>query len=181
TLSTRRSTTVACRARASSTSRPTRTSAATWATRGRGGSRSSPRSCATCPWRRSSSGPTRRPAPSSGRASGDTEGGAAMSGNGQAAVLERERIVCVYTQMLRIREFEERVKRTFEEHPGVIRGHTHLADGAEASIVGSLDTPRDGAQVLAAYRCHGYPIALGTSTKAMMAEIYGKKTGLCGG
>ena len=31
--------------------------------------------------------------------------------------------------MLRIREFEERVKRTFLEHPGVIRGHTHLADG----------------------------------------------------
>jgi len=89
--------------------------------------------------------------------------------------------VWVFTQMLRIREFEERVKRTFEEHPGVIRGHTHLADGAEASIVGSLSTLRDGDQVLATYRCHGYPIALGTSTKAMMAEIYGKKTGLCGG
>ena len=42
--------------------------------------------------------------------------------------------------MLRIREFEERVKRTFVEHPGVIRGHTHLADGAEASIVGSIAT-----------------------------------------
>jgi TPP-dependent pyruvate/acetoin dehydrogenase alpha subunit len=89
--------------------------------------------------------------------------------------------VWVLTQMLRIREFEERVKRTFEEHPGVIRGHTHLADGAEASIVGSLSTLRDGDQVLATYRCHGYPITLGTPTKAMMAEIYGKKTGLCGG
>ena len=31
------------------------------------------------------------------------------------------------------------------------------------------------------YRCHGYPIALGTDTKAMMAEIYGRKDGLCGG
>src|SRR5262249_9468097 len=81
--------------------------------------------------------------------------------------------VWVFTQMLRIREFEERVKRTFEEHPGVIRGHTHLADGAEASIVGSLSTLRDGDQVLATYRCHGYPITLGTPTKAMMAEIYG--------
>ncbi len=40
--------------------------------------------------------------------------------------------------MVRIREFEERVKHTFEEFPGVIRGHTHLADGAEASIVGSI-------------------------------------------
>ena len=52
--------------------------------------------------------------------------------------LSKERLTWMYTQMARIREFEERVKRTFEEHPGVIRGHTHLADGAEASIVGSL-------------------------------------------
>jgi TPP-dependent pyruvate/acetoin dehydrogenase alpha subunit len=89
--------------------------------------------------------------------------------------------VWVFTQMLRIREFEERVKRTFEEHPGVIRGHTHLADGAEASIVGSLAAIGEGDQVMATYRCHGYPIALGTPTTAMMAEIYGKKTGLCGG
>ena len=49
-----------------------------------------------------------------------------------------ERQIWIYTQMLRIREFEESVKRSFTEHPGVIRGHTHLADGAEASIVGSL-------------------------------------------
>src|SRR5206468_7846489 len=56
--------------------------------------------------------------------------------NSENAVLDNERLVWMFTQMLRIREFEERVKRTFEEHPGVIRGHTHLADGAEGSIVG---------------------------------------------
>ncbi|MGD9989146.1 thiamine pyrophosphate-dependent dehydrogenase E1 component subunit alpha [Pseudonocardia sp.] len=83
--------------------------------------------------------------------------------------------------MVRIREFEERVKRTFTEHPGVIRGHTHLADGAEASIVGSIAAIRPGDQVLATYRCHGYPIALGSDTTAMMAEIYGRANGLCGG
>ena len=31
------------------------------------------------------------------------------------------------------------------------------------------------------YRCHGYPIALGTDPKAIMAEIYGRQDGLCGG
>ena len=82
-----------------------------------------------------------------------------------AGRLDRDRLVWVFTQMLRIREFEERVKRTFEEHPGVIRGHTHLADGAEASIVGSLAALRDGDQVMATYRCHGYPIALGTDPR----------------
>jgi pyruvate dehydrogenase E1 component alpha subunit len=95
--------------------------------------------------------------------------------------LDNDRLIWIYTQMLRIREFEERVKRTFEEHPGVIRGHTHLADGAEASIVGSLATLQDGDQLLTTYRCHGYPIVLGTDTKAMMAEIYGRRDGLCGG
>ena len=100
-----------------------------------------------------------------------------MSENG----LDRDRLVWMLTQMLRIREFEERVKRTFTEHEGVIRGHTHLADGAEASIVGSLATLRPDDQLLTTYRCHGYPIALGTSTKEMMAEIYGRADGLCGG
>lgn len=100
-----------------------------------------------------------------------------MSENG----LSKERLIWMFTQMVRIREFEERVKRTFEEHPGVIRGHTHLADGAEASIVGSLAALRPDDQLLTTYRCHGYPIALGTDPKALMAEIYGKETGICKG
>jgi pyruvate dehydrogenase E1 component alpha subunit len=95
--------------------------------------------------------------------------------------LDNDRRVWMFTQMLRIREFEERVKRTFEDHPGVIRGHTHLADGAEASIVGALATLQPGDQLMATYRCHGYPITLGTDTKAIMAEIYGRRDGLCGG
>jgi len=95
--------------------------------------------------------------------------------------LDQERLTWLLTQMTRIREFEERVKRTFEEHPGVIRGHTHLADGAEASIVGSIAALRPDDQLLTTYRCHGYPLALGTDAKAMMAEIYGRETGLCGG
>jgi len=92
-----------------------------------------------------------------------------------------ERQIWIYTQMLRIREFEERVKRSFTEHPGVIRGHTHLADGAEASIVGSLSHFRPGDAALATYRCHGYPLVLGSDPKAMMAEIFGRADGLCKG
>src|SRR5206468_7967238 len=83
--------------------------------------------------------------------------------------LDRDRLVWMFEQMLRIREFEERVKRTFEEHPGVIRGHTHLADGAEASIVGSIATLGPNDQFFSTYRCHGYPLARGTDPKAMMA------------
>jgi pyruvate dehydrogenase E1 component alpha subunit len=95
--------------------------------------------------------------------------------------LDRDRLAWMFTQMVRIREFEERVKRTFEESPGVIRGHTHLADGAEASIVGSLATLGPADQLMTTYRCHGYPLVLGTDPKQIMAEIYGRKTGVCGG
>jgi TPP-dependent pyruvate/acetoin dehydrogenase alpha subunit len=95
--------------------------------------------------------------------------------------LGKDRLIWMYTQMARIREFEERIKRTFVEHPGVIRGHTHLADGAEASIVGALATRNDDDLAMPTYRCHGYPIVLGTPPKKIMAEIYGRKDGLCKG
>ena len=91
--------------------------------------------------------------------------------NDAIAEPDTKRLAWMYRQMLRIREFEERVKATFIEHPGVIRGHTHLADGAEASIVGSLATlrssPGPGDQVMATYRCHGYPLVLGSDPDAM--------------
>jgi len=95
--------------------------------------------------------------------------------------LTKDQLVWMYKQMVRIREFEERVKRTFVEHPGVIRGHTHLGDGAEATIVGSLATRGADDLAMPSYRCHGYPLVLGTSPRKMMAEIYGRKDGLCGG
>jgi len=95
--------------------------------------------------------------------------------------LEPEHLRWMYTQMVRIREFEESVKRTFIEHPGVIRGHSHLGDGAEASIVGALSTRRETDLVMPSYRCHGYPIVLGTPLRKMMAEVFGRKDGLCHG
>ena len=95
--------------------------------------------------------------------------------------LGKSELVWMWTQMLRVREFEERVKRTFVEHPGVIRGHTHLGDGAEASIIGSLATRNPGDPVMPSYRCHGYPLVLGTPSKKIMAELYGRRDGICNG
>lgn len=96
-------------------------------------------------------------------------------------LLGKDRLIWIYTQMARIREFEEHVKRTFLEHPGAMRGHTHLADGAEASIVGALATRSPQDFVMPTYRCHGQPIVLGTPPGRMMAELYGRKDGLCKG
>ncbi|HXX28441.1 MAG TPA: thiamine pyrophosphate-dependent dehydrogenase E1 component subunit alpha [Terriglobales bacterium] len=99
----------------------------------------------------------------------------------KARELGKDRLIWMYTQMMRIREFEEAVKRAFIEHPGVIRGHAHLGDGAEASIVGALATRNPSDWVMPSYRCHGYPIVLGTPLRKMMAEVFGRKTGLCKG
>jgi TPP-dependent pyruvate/acetoin dehydrogenase alpha subunit len=106
---------------------------------------------------------------------------AARKSTPQKTKLDDERLRWMYTQMVRIREFEEAVKRTFIEHPGVIRGHSHLGDGAEASIVGALSTRHDTDLVMPSYRCHGYPIVLGTPLRKMMAEVFGRKDGLCHG
>jgi len=93
----------------------------------------------------------------------------------------KDQLIWMYEQMFRIREFEERVKRTFAEHPGVIRGHAHLADGAEGAIVGALSTRRENDLVMPSYRCHGYPIVLGTPARNLMAEIYMRRDGVCKG
>jgi TPP-dependent pyruvate/acetoin dehydrogenase alpha subunit len=95
--------------------------------------------------------------------------------------LGNDRFIWMYVQMARIREFEEHVKRTFLEHPGAMRGHTHLADGAEASIVGALATRNPEDFVMPTYRCHGQAIVVGSSPRKTMAELYGRKDGLCQG
>lgn len=102
-----------------------------------------------------------------------------MSGAGKE--LGKDRLIWMYTQMVRIREFEERVKRTFAEHPGVIRGHAHLGDGAEGAIVGAMATRGERDLVMPSYRCHGYPLVLGTPARNLMAEIYTRRDGVCGG
>ena len=73
--------------------------------------------------------------------------------------LGKDRLIWIYIQMTRIREFEERVKRTFLEHPGAMRGHTHLADGAEASVVGALATRNATDFAMPSYRCHAHPLS----------------------
>ena len=52
--------------------------------------------------------------------------------------LDRERLVWMFTRMRGSASSRSGSSGRSRTTPGVIRGHTHLADGAEASIVGSL-------------------------------------------
>ena len=85
----------------------------------------------------------------------------------------------LYTEMLRIRRFEEAAARAYTQ--GKISGFLHLYIGQEAIAVATADLMKPGDRVVTTYRDHGFAVALGCDTGACMAELYGKKTGLVGG
>jgi len=93
----------------------------------------------------------------------------------------REKMIWMYEIMVRIREFDEFVKRSFEEYPGMIRGHTHPSDGEEAIVAGALAAINPDDYVGGTYRCHGITIGRGVPMKLVLAELWGKKTGICKG
>lgn len=93
--------------------------------------------------------------------------------------LSREQLLHAYTRMKTIREFEDRLH---EEIPkGLIPGFTHLYSGQEAIAVGVCENLNDSDAITSTHRGHGHCIAKGCDVKGMMAEIYGRETGLCNG
>ncbi|HEX2523240.1 MAG TPA: thiamine pyrophosphate-dependent dehydrogenase E1 component subunit alpha [Terriglobia bacterium] len=84
-----------------------------------------------------------------------------------------------YRTMRLIREFEERVHVEFAT--GEIPGFVHLYAGEEAIAVGVCIHLDDRDWITSTHRGHGHCLAKGCDVHAMMAEIYGKASGLCGG
>lgn len=84
-----------------------------------------------------------------------------------------------YKDMLLIRRFEEKCGQVYGQQK--IKGFLHLYIGQEACAAGSVSALTDGDKYITAYRDHGHPLALGTDPKAIMAEMYGKATGICKG
>ncbi len=77
--------------------------------------------------------------------------------------------------MLLIRRLEEECARAYAE--GKIGGFLHLYIGQEAVGVGALAALQKDDYVVTTYRDHGIALAKGMSARALMAELYGKKTG----
>src|SRR5450755_1736232 len=97
-----------------------------------------------------------------------------------ASALSNVQLLDIYRTMRTIRAFEDRLHREFAT--GEIPGFVHLYAGEEASATGvcaHLDSDRD--TIASNHRGHGHMIAHGVDVRAMMAEIYGKSTGLCHG
>jgi pyruvate dehydrogenase E1 component alpha subunit len=91
------------------------------------------------------------------------------------ARLTQEQRVELYRQMMRIRRFEERCLRSYQQ--GRIGGFLHLYIGQEAVAVGCCSVLQKEDHIITAYRDHGHAIAVGMNPTELMAELYGKATG----
>ena len=89
--------------------------------------------------------------------------------------LTSEQKIELYEQMVRIRRFEERSLRAYQQ--GHIGGFLHLYIGQEAVAVGSVSVLGKDDHIITAYRDHGHALAVGMNMDECMAELYGKKTG----
>ena len=81
--------------------------------------------------------------------------------------------------MLLIRRFEERAGEMYAKNK--VGGFLHLAIGEEATIVGAVRAMRDEDFLISTYRSHGHALARGTEPKRVMAELFGRHTGVSGG
>lgn len=84
-----------------------------------------------------------------------------------------------YRRMRTIRAFEDSIHTN--NALGKIPGFIHLYAGQEASAVGVCWNLDSHDYITSTHRGHGHSIAKGCDVKAMMHEIYAKKTGICGG
>ncbi|MCE6989160.1 pyruvate dehydrogenase (acetyl-transferring) E1 component subunit alpha [Dyadobacter sp. CY323] len=87
----------------------------------------------------------------------------------------KDRYMFWFENMLLQRRFEEKAGQLYGQQK--IRGFCHLYIGQEACSSGAVTALKLGDKYITAYRDHGIPLALGTSPNAIMAELYGKKTG----
>jgi TPP-dependent pyruvate/acetoin dehydrogenase alpha subunit len=84
-----------------------------------------------------------------------------------------------YGRMQLIRQFETSMHRLFLK--GEVHGTTHLYAGQEAVAVGCCLALEPDDYITGTYRGHGHALAKGTDPRALLAEMLGRATGVCGG
>ncbi len=91
--------------------------------------------------------------------------------------ISQNKLIQMYTTMVRIRQFEDRVYLLFlgGEMPGTI----HLSQGQEAVAAGVCANLRKDDLITSTHRPHGHAIAKGVPVRSLMAELFARKTGCC--
>src|SRR5512132_4064478 len=82
----------------------------------------------------------------------------------------------ILRQMIFIRRFEEATEREFRK--GKIGGYLHVYIGQEAVASGIVSALRKDDIVYCGYRDHAQALALGSDPNKVMAELFGKATGV---
>ncbi len=93
--------------------------------------------------------------------------------------IPKEKLLWIYERMKLIRVFETRVSKEFAR--GKIPGFVHLYVGEEAIAVGICANLTDEDYMTSTHRGHGHCVAKGVDVRRMMAELFGKSTGICKG
>jgi TPP-dependent pyruvate/acetoin dehydrogenase alpha subunit len=93
--------------------------------------------------------------------------------------INQEIFLEMYRTMYKIRAFEDKVGELYLQ--GHIWGAVHLYSGEEAMAVGACIALSEDDYITSTHRGHGHCIAKGGDLKLMMAEIFGRATGYCGG
>lgn len=91
----------------------------------------------------------------------------------------KEQYMTWFESMLLMRRFEEKAGQLYGQQK--IRGFCHLYIGQEACVAGAKSALNKDDKWITAYRDHAHPIGLGTDPKYVMAELFGKKTGVSKG
>lgn len=93
--------------------------------------------------------------------------------------LKKDVLLDMYYDMVLIRRFEEKCEELYQQ--GKIGGFLHLYIGQEATGVGAIRALQPADHVFTAYRDHGIAVAKKLDVNALMAEMLGKRTGICKG
>ncbi|MCH8228978.1 MAG: pyruvate dehydrogenase (acetyl-transferring) E1 component subunit alpha, partial [Chloroflexi bacterium] len=96
-----------------------------------------------------------------------------------AKELDRAQRIDLLRQMMLIRRFEEKAAEMYARQR--IAGFLHLYTGQEAVAVGAIGALNDDDHVITHYRDHGHALARGVDAGRIMAELFGKDTGVSRG
>ena len=95
------------------------------------------------------------------------------------AALPEKTMINMLKRLIEIRKFEEKAIELYRI--GKIRGYLHPCIGQEAIPVGACQAIEKKDYIISNHRGHGHCIARGADIKKMMAELFGKSDGYCGG
>ena len=93
--------------------------------------------------------------------------------------IDKDTSLKLLTQMMQIRQFEDKIMELLAKN--IAEGGSHLYAGMEAVAVGAISVLNPDDYITSTHRGHGHAIAKDGDLKALMAEILGKKTGVCKG